>query len=350
MASEWADTCLAAYPVLGIGRESADGGKILAGIANPSQYSPAIGRAGLALAGDGTANAVAKGLYTQAGAVPYHGLPALSYFAVFELTAITSGLESAIFRATETNVSQGFALGVFPSTKKIRALIQTNGTTGWSASYDVTDSRIAAGVLWGIGVSYVSGRRVIYSGPIGGTVVATVTTNITGTITDSGATSGPVYFGGSWYTGGTTPSFPGRIYTASFWRGVRARTEFEALFTNPWQVFAPQTIPFSLDSSGVPAGAELAANAQAQTTVTGTLTLRAELEGAALAVTTANGSLSTQIPLSLAAVFALTSGFTMAATPTKAAAPQATQTKVVKKHHKAAHAKAPAVKVAPKTK
>ncbi|HCT2505649.1 TPA: hypothetical protein OTR37_000936, partial [Aeromonas dhakensis] len=42
------------------------------------------------------------------------------------------------------------------------------------------------------------------------------------------------------------------------------------------------------------------------------------------------------IPLSLAAVFALTSGFTMAATPTKAAAPQATQTKVVKKHHKAA--------------
>ncbi len=39
------------------------------------------------------------------------------------------------------------------------------------------------------------------------------------------------------------------------------------------------------------------------------------------------------IPLSLAAVFALTSGFTMAATPTKAA-----------------HAKAPAVKVAPKTK
>lgn len=40
------------------------------------------------------------------------------------------------------------------------------------------------------------------------------------------------------------------------------------------------------------------------------------------------------IPLSLAAVFALTSGFTMAATPTKAAAPHATQTKVVKKHHK----------------
>ena len=52
------------------------------------------------------------------------------------------------------------------------------------------------------------------------------------------------------------------------------------------------------------------------------------------------------IPLSLAAVFALTSGFTMAATPTKAAAPQATQTKVVKKHHKATHV----VKVAPKTK
>lgn len=40
------------------------------------------------------------------------------------------------------------------------------------------------------------------------------------------------------------------------------------------------------------------------------------------------------IPLTLAAVFALTSGFTMAATPTKAAAPHATQTKVVKKHHK----------------
>lgn len=51
------------------------------------------------------------------------------------------------------------------------------------------------------------------------------------------------------------------------------------------------------------------------------------------------------IPLSLAAVFALTSGFTMAATPTKAAAPQATQTKVVKKHHhKAAHTAAPAAK------
>ncbi|MGL5815237.1 MAG: hypothetical protein ACRCYW_18205 [Aeromonas sp.] len=46
------------------------------------------------------------------------------------------------------------------------------------------------------------------------------------------------------------------------------------------------------------------------------------------------------IPLSLAAVFALTSGFTMAATPTQAAAPHATQTKVVKKHHKATHTKA----------
>ena len=56
------------------------------------------------------------------------------------------------------------------------------------------------------------------------------------------------------------------------------------------------------------------------------------------------------IPLTLAAVFALTSGFTMAATPTKSAAPQTTQTKVVKKHHNAAHAKAPAVKVAPTTK
>ncbi|WP_219270416.1 hypothetical protein [Aeromonas jandaei] len=55
------------------------------------------------------------------------------------------------------------------------------------------------------------------------------------------------------------------------------------------------------------------------------------------------------IPLTLAAVFALTSGFTMAATPTKTAAPQATQTKVVKKHHKTAH-KSPSVKVAPKTK
>jgi uncharacterized protein YdeI (BOF family) len=56
------------------------------------------------------------------------------------------------------------------------------------------------------------------------------------------------------------------------------------------------------------------------------------------------------IPLTLAAVFALTSSFTMAATPTKAATPQATQTKVVKKHHKNTHAKTPTVKVAPKTK
>lgn len=63
-----------------------------------------------------------------------------------------------------------------------------------------------------------------------------------------------------------------------------------------------------------------------------------------------NWNMNKLIPLSLAAVFALTSGFTMAATPTKAAAPQATQTKVVKKHHKTTHAKAPAVKVAPKTK
>lgn len=56
------------------------------------------------------------------------------------------------------------------------------------------------------------------------------------------------------------------------------------------------------------------------------------------------------IPLTLAAVFALTSGFTIAATPTKTATPQATQTKVVKKHNKATHAKTPTVKVTPKTK
>ncbi|MEN3760510.1 hypothetical protein [Aeromonas veronii] len=54
----------------------------------------------------------------------------------------------------------------------------------------------------------------------------------------------------------------------------------------------------------------------------------------------------------VAAVFALTSGFTMAATAAKAAAPQAVQTKVVKKQHHQTkhHAKAPAVKVAPATK
>ncbi|MBV7599603.1 hypothetical protein [Aeromonas sp. sia0103] len=59
------------------------------------------------------------------------------------------------------------------------------------------------------------------------------------------------------------------------------------------------------------------------------------------------------IPLSLAAVFALTSGFTMAATATPATpatpATHATQTKVVKKHHhKAAHtAVAPTAKAKP---
>ncbi|AYK18017.1 MULTISPECIES: hypothetical protein [Aeromonas] len=58
------------------------------------------------------------------------------------------------------------------------------------------------------------------------------------------------------------------------------------------------------------------------------------------------------IPLAVAAVFALTSGFTMAATPAKAVSPQAVQTKVVKKQHHQTkhHAKAPAVKVAPATK
>ncbi|MEI4989327.1 hypothetical protein U1740_02970 [Aeromonas caviae] len=53
------------------------------------------------------------------------------------------------------------------------------------------------------------------------------------------------------------------------------------------------------------------------------------------------------IPLTLAAVFALTSGFTMAATPTKAAAPHATQTKVVKKQHTAPPPTARAVTVPP---
>ena len=56
------------------------------------------------------------------------------------------------------------------------------------------------------------------------------------------------------------------------------------------------------------------------------------------------------IPLTLAAVFALTSGFTMAATPPNTATPQATQTKVVKKQPKTTHAKTPAVKVTPITK
>lgn len=56
------------------------------------------------------------------------------------------------------------------------------------------------------------------------------------------------------------------------------------------------------------------------------------------------------LPLTLAALFALTSGVTMAATPTRTAVPHVTQTKVVKKHHKTTHAKTPAVKVAPKTK
>jgi hypothetical protein len=63
-----------------------------------------------------------------------------------------------------------------------------------------------------------------------------------------------------------------------------------------------------------------------------------------------NWNMNKLIPLSLAAVFALTSGFTMAATATPATpATHATQTKVVKKHHhKAAHtAVAPTAKAKP---
>jgi hypothetical protein len=62
---------------------------------------------------------------------------------------------------------------------------------------------------------------------------------------------------------------------------------------------------------------------------------------------TRNWNMKKLIPLTLAAVFALTSGFTMAATPTKAAAPHATQTKVVKKHHKTAHTSVAPAKVKP---
>ena len=260
MAAEWGENCLLSYPVIGLGRESANGRGRFIGIASPDLYKATIGSAGLAFNGNGGVNSVAKGLYTELNVLPYRGLSAMSEFVVFELNSTVSN-ECTIVRATRSADSSGIAISVFPATKKIRALIMTSGTTGWSASYDVTDTRMKEGVLWGIGVSYISGRRVIYSGPIGGEVVATVTTAITGIISDNSATpgNGALYVGGMNYNGANS-AFHGNIYTASFWRGVKTPAEFAALFENPWQIFAPQPIPFVIESGGnihtiTPAGA-----------------------------------------------------------------------------------------------
>lgn len=261
MAAGWGENCLLSYPVIGLGRESANGRGRFIGIASPDLYKATIGRAGLAFNGNGGVNSVAKGLYTAPEELPYRGLSAMSEFVVFELDSTANSTECTIIRATRETDSKGIAISVFPYNRLIRALFQTTGTTGWSASYDVTESRLKAGVLWGIGVSYISGRRVVYSGPIGGEVGAAVTTAITGTIVDSSSTpgNGALCVGGLNYPGAST-IFPGNIYTASFWRGVKTPAEFAALFENPWQIFAPQPIPFVIESGGnihtiTPAGA-----------------------------------------------------------------------------------------------
>lgn len=242
-----AKNLLLSYSAPHIGSRSRNGGATLVGIDQPSYYTQGYGSAGGALVGADNVSVTGPiGLYGTAGDFKYHNLNEISFFSIVEIAGFTNSTECSVFRATGVNNGQGIAFDIFPSSKTIRPLIHTGGTSGWTVANDTVDSNMAAGVAWGFAMTYTSGRLTWYSGRIGSPPSQWSTATVTGGILDNISVNGPLYIGGMAFPGpGNVGSFPGKIHEISFWDREFLPIEIRELFVNPWQLFAPARVNWS---------------------------------------------------------------------------------------------------------
>ena len=229
---------VSAYPVINLAARDVVGNRHVTGVDEPTRYSVGVRSSGVGLVGDGSSTAAAKGARTSS-LLPVNGIGEFSAAFVVTLDNVTSSEENIIFRCTTDGATNGVAISVFPSTGRVRPLVNTNGTNGWSAGYDESFGTFPTRVPIFIGFSYKSGQRWTVVKPFSSAASTFLRTEITGAITTAGS-GGPVYFGGSsFFTGDSYPAFNGAVHSAALFFRALPIAELVALSQNPWQIFKP---------------------------------------------------------------------------------------------------------------
>lgn len=198
----------------------------------------AIGKLGRCVEAPERVNMLSEGLYVAGQPEWGVGGYEKTLYAVVEFTCLfgASPYEHLIARAAGIS-SQGISLGYFPNTKTIRPLISTTGTSGWTASNDLADSRLADHVPWLIGFTWSSAKFLkVFSAPIGAEPVIS-----SRPITPSGyyypLANYAMFLMGGEYIGSSTGKGGIKLYSARMLDRSLLDSEIVSLAANPQLTF-----------------------------------------------------------------------------------------------------------------
>lgn len=213
---------------------------------NMADGTQGLGQSGVAHIGSGAALLWGeRGLYTASGFGNDWGTSTSSVvyshtvFGLVEFDSLASSSEFSILRCDEQTTNYMFGLAVFPSTKTVRPLVRTSGTSGWTVNNDKVHNEIVVSTPLIIAYRYTDGSPIeSLVAPIGGTQVWTKTaTNVSGGIRQTNTNAMYAHIGG-FGNSGNASSFPGKIYMAGMVPYAMSDAEMQSVIDNPWIVCA----------------------------------------------------------------------------------------------------------------
>lgn len=214
---------------------------------NVSNHTPGFGQHGPCGRGDGSTGLWGeKGAYTAvdfgrdwasdvSSVVSSH-----TVFSLVEFESLSSSAEFSILRVDAATGNYMLALDVFPSTKTVRPLCKTSGTSGWSINNDKVHNEIVINTPLIVAYRYTDGSPIeSVVCPVGGKPVWTKTaTSVSGGVRQQAATGNYAHIGG-FGNNGAAASFPGKIAYACMVPYPMNDFLFAELCKNPWIVIEP---------------------------------------------------------------------------------------------------------------
>lgn len=292
------------------------------------------GRYGTALQGFGTGGV--GGMATAPGAADMSWATQLTALAIVEFTSFIAAPsnEACVLRCNETGNENNtsYAVDYFADSGgiRLRPLIATTGTTGWTAAADISlGFAPTIGVLYVLCLRWVSGSSYqVALSPVGGALTWYNSAVLpSGAVTATGGSSAAqsLYFLGSSHSDSFVP--PMKMYGAAISKRALSTASVQQIVQNPWLLFEPQRTVVALGA--LASSGEISGAATAVATAGGGLTTAIQLSAAPAAVSTAAGMLTTAIALAGAAVAgaaasgALSTGIRLAASAQCSAASSA---------------------------
>lgn len=121
-----------------------------------------------------------------------HGLAALSIISIIRFSALdvsNNGAEKSAFRCALA-ANKGVSLSYLTKLQKLRFLLDTTGTTGWTAANDVSFA-MSASTYYVMGFSFDGSTQRFYAGELGGKISQVGSATVTGTVAITSASSAP---------------------------------------------------------------------------------------------------------------------------------------------------------------